>query len=149
MFELVLGWRTEGKGAIGADGKRETVRTHYDIPHEVREDLVGVLMDKPWESKRGQKRKVDDVDAALIRHLYAALRAGDVMVIDVDDKISLQYKAVVDDQACALIAKWYFISVGTIEDVLRQRKTYAPGRDLKEARRIQKNAQSPSSRKRR
>ena len=111
--------------AVDDTGRRIWRLSFRPLPDDadLRREIVATLADmgRRGNGRRGRKRAIPARDAGLVLGLLAMLMA---------DGLSRE-------QAEAWIAAGYRCSVGTVQDVLRERKTYAPdAAPQKEARRL-------------
>lgn len=107
-----------------ADGTRTTLRTWHDIPGEVRQELVDVLVG--LRNRRGRRPKFDKGTASVIRSLHTE---------------NVERHKVTATASRNRLAKRLDVSIDTMDDLLKQRKTYAPDKKLNprsQAKRLRK-----------
>lgn len=103
---------------LDADGKRIVEYTWHDVPGEVRQAIVDLLVSRPF-LKRGAQPAVDSGTAGI----YRSLHTWDISENNPDKKTKTQSRKD--------LAKRAGVSIDTIRELLEQKKTYAPTKQLK------------------
>ncbi len=107
---------------LDAGGNRVVQYTWPEIPGEVRQDLVDVLVNRPF-LKRGVLRKFDPVAVAILR-----------------DTHSRNICNMTRDQSLQKLATWTKSHKATVRDVIDKRRTYSEDKALlKEPDRIRRS----------